>query len=390
MPPVSEPTVPPGPQSKVDRLYEIDALRIIAAVAVVVYHYTFANFAGGLTKDAYPHLSLVTRYDYLGVDLFFVISGFVCLLTALNRKPHQFLISRIVRLYPAYWIAVTVTTVAVLLLDHHSGISIARYLANLTMLNSLVDQPNIDVVYWTLWAELRFYALIVLLTWIGMTRHRLTIALWTWTAISLVLNLNVLPGKADTLLTLVFQPEWSHYFIAGMALCLIYRFGFTWPVTLVLAVAYVTSLPIAVTFARHVGERYHSTLHPAAVIAIVTLVFVVMLLVALRVTRPLARRWFIILGALTYPLYLVHDHVGWLVFRHLTGANRWLALVGIIGVMVAVAWLIHRYVEKPLAPRVKRALERGWTELGQWKPPEPAIPGQRVAEPDRKTTTAAK
>ena len=44
----------------------------------------------------------------------------------------------------------------------------------------------------------------------------------------------------------------------GMALCLIYRFGFSWPVTLVLAVAYC-------------------------------LVFVVMLLVALRVTRPLAR-----------------------------------------------------------------------------------------------------
>jgi hypothetical protein len=74
-------------------------------------------------------------------------------------------------------------------------------------------------VYWTLWTELRFYAFIVLLTWIGMTRHRLTIALWTWTAISLVLDIDVLPGRADRILTLVFQPEWSHYFIAGMALC---------------------------------------------------------------------------------------------------------------------------------------------------------------------------
>src|SRR5690348_11363931 len=112
----------PSP-SKVDRLYEIDALRIIAAVAVVVYHYTFADFAGGLTMTAFPQISPVTRYGYLGVDLFFVISGFVCLLTALNRKPHQFVISRIVRLYPAYWVAVTLTTVAVVLLDHDNGVS---------------------------------------------------------------------------------------------------------------------------------------------------------------------------------------------------------------------------------------------------------------------------
>jgi peptidoglycan/LPS O-acetylase OafA/YrhL len=389
MTPVTESSAKPVSRSKVDRLYEIDALRIIAAVAVVVYHYTFADLAGGLTRTAYPQISLVTRYGYLGVDLFFVISGFVCLLTALNRKPHQFVISRIVRLYPAYWVAVTLTTVAAVLLDHGNGVSIVRYLTNLTMLNSLVDQPNIDVVYWTLWTELRFYAFIVLLTWIGMTRHRLTIALWTWTAISLVLDIDVLPGRADRILTLVFQPEWSHYFIAGMALCLIYRFGFTWPVTLVLAVAYATSLPIAVTFARHVGERYHSAVHPASVVAIVTAIFAVMLLVAVRITRRLARRWFIVLGALTYPLYLVHDHIGWLLFRHLAGVNRWIALLGIAAVMVAVAWLVNRYLEKPLAPRLKRALERGWATLDGLK--APVIPQQRAGDPEpAQGTTSAR
>jgi peptidoglycan/LPS O-acetylase OafA/YrhL len=53
----------------------------------------------------------VSRYGYLGVDLFFVISGFVVQLSAWDRRPPEFVVSRIVRLYPAFWIAVTVVVV---------------------------------------------------------------------------------------------------------------------------------------------------------------------------------------------------------------------------------------------------------------------------------------
>ena len=94
-----------------DRLYEIDLLRITAALAVVCYHYTFSGYAGHITSIAFPALSTAKRYGYLGVDMFFVISGFVVLLSAWGRRPHQFVISRIVRLYPAYWVAVTITAV---------------------------------------------------------------------------------------------------------------------------------------------------------------------------------------------------------------------------------------------------------------------------------------
>src|SRR5712692_76407 len=94
-----------------DRLYEIDLLRITAALAVVLYHYTFSGYARHLTAIAFPALSTVTRYGYLGVDMFFVISGFVVLLSAWGRRPHEFVISRIVRLYPAYWVAVTITAI---------------------------------------------------------------------------------------------------------------------------------------------------------------------------------------------------------------------------------------------------------------------------------------
>ena len=100
-------------------------------------------------------------------------------------------------------------------------VSAGQYLANLTMLNSLPNIENVDVVYWTLWAELRFYAMIFVLTLIGITRRRVIVFLWTWLAATFVFEAGLLPDATDLLL----NTQFSHYFIAGMALCLIYRFA---------------------------------------------------------------------------------------------------------------------------------------------------------------------
>src|SRR3569833_1330911 len=172
---MSEPT-------RVDRLREIDALRIGAAVAVMVYHYTFAHTVFG-------GVSQVTRLGFLGGDLFFVISGFGSPLSAFGRTPRQFAASRAARLYPAFWVAVTLTTAGSILLSSADHISVVRYLTNLTMFNALADQPNIDVVYWTLWAEMRFYFLVLLLTLVKVTKQRVLTALWVWLEDKLLLTL---------------------------------------------------------------------------------------------------------------------------------------------------------------------------------------------------------
>ena len=83
---------------------------------MVIYHYTFSGHARHLIPIAFPEISVVSRYGYLGVDMFFTISGFVVLLSAWGRRPRDFVISRVVRLYPAFWTAVTITAVVVILL----------------------------------------------------------------------------------------------------------------------------------------------------------------------------------------------------------------------------------------------------------------------------------
>ena len=355
-----------APEARGGRLTEIDLLRITAASAVVLYHYTFSGWAGHLTSLRFPALSVFTRYGYLGVDLFFLISGFVVLLSAWNRRPREFVVSRMVRLYPAFWVAVTITAVIEVTLSRGLfKVSVPQYLANLTMANSLPNIRNVDVVYWTLWAEIRFYVIVFVLTWIGVTRRRVLTLMWGWLAATAVIEAHVLPAGVAEKLDLLVQSQWSHYFIGGMALCLIYRTGLSWAPAVILVTCFGNALYRAAGFARLVSHRYHQVLHLPVVLAIISVIFVVLTLVALRVTRRLGRPWFAALGALTYPLYLVHAYSGFTLFNLFAGQagrlghlGRWLLLGGVIVFMTGLAYAVHQAAEVRFAPRLKAGLTR--------------------------------
>ncbi|WP_165552905.1 acyltransferase family protein [Kribbella speibonae] len=338
------------------RLHEIDLLRIVAAVSVMAYHYLFSAYAGGLSDLRFPHADVVARYGYLGVDLFFTISGFVVLLSAWDRSPRSFVISRAVRLYPAYWVAVTLTTiVSVGLSQGRFPVSLPQYLANLTMFNSLPNIENVDVVYWTLWAELRFYAMILVLTWAGITARRVTYFCWAWLAATFVFQAGLLPHATD----LILNTQFSHYFIAGMALCLIHRYGVTPQTLAIVAISLGNAIYRGIGFADRVGIRYHTDLHRPVVVVIIVAIFAIMLAVALKLTSRIGRPWFAVLGALTYPLYLVHAHIGFIIFERLGDqVNHVLLVAATMLLMSGVAAALHYGVEQPLAPRLKRLLDR--------------------------------
>ncbi|GIG61249.1 acyltransferase [Longispora fulva] len=342
----------PGPAAR--RLHELDLLRIGAAVAVVVFHYTFSGWMQGHSPARFPGLGQVSRYGYLGVDLFFVISGFVVSLSAWGRPARGFVVSRIVRLYPAFWVAVTLTAL-VSVASGRFRVGFGQYLANLTMLNPVAGIANIDVVYWTLWAEIRFYLLVFVLAVVGLTRRRVLLALWAWLAVTAATQLGLLPGFVD----LLGQSTFAHYFVAGMALGVIHRSGMTWELGVILALCWGNALYRGAGFAAGVGERYRTGFSTVVVCAVITAIFVVMILVALRRTESLGRPWMAHAGALTYPLYLAHAHLGFVVLAWLgPTVNRYVLVVGLMVAMGVVAWGIHAWVERPVAPRLRGLFTR--------------------------------
>src|SRR5215467_4825559 len=101
--------------SREQRVNEIDLLRFLAALSVVLFHYSFRGYAAdSMSLMPYPPLAPFAKYGGLGVELFFMISGFVILMTAANGSLKGFVASRFVRLYPAFWTCCTITFVVTL------------------------------------------------------------------------------------------------------------------------------------------------------------------------------------------------------------------------------------------------------------------------------------
>ncbi|WP_273654141.1 acyltransferase family protein [Cellulomonas fimi] len=362
-PAVTAPSAPAPAPSAADaptpRLVVLDALRFVAAAAVVAYH-----LAGRQTSawgpDQAARLGDVPRwtsYGSLGPELFFVISGFVVLLTAWGRPTVRLVASRLARLYPAYWAGVLLTGGLLLVLwPQGKAVEPAQVLVNLTMVQSALGVPHVDGVYWTLWAELRFYLLVGLLSLAGLNRRRvLVVALvWPWLA-QLALHTG-LTGLATALVA-----DYASLFAAGMALYVLHRDGHRLDAWLVVAANAVLALLLVVpsraaVLARTTGYEPSTLLLGAGVVVCVALV-------ACAVLTPLARvraTWLVTLGALTYPLYLVHDYWGLyvvhLVAPHVPAA---VALAAACAVVLALAWAVHRCVEVPCGPRLRRWAEDG-------------------------------
>ena len=119
-------------QTGEQRIVGLDVLRGGAAVAVMLHHH--GQYYDVLYPGRTP-LSFDLGPGHFGVELFFIISGFVILMTAERAaRPIDFAWARFSRLYPAYWTALVVTfaVVNVFALPGRRA-SLARAVANLTM-----------------------------------------------------------------------------------------------------------------------------------------------------------------------------------------------------------------------------------------------------------------
>jgi peptidoglycan/LPS O-acetylase OafA/YrhL len=81
-------------------------------------------------------------------------------------------------------------------------------------------------------------------------------------------------------------------------------------------------------------------------------------LLALRKLDSVARPWFFAVGAITYPLYLIHQYIGYALINKLAdGSWPYLRLLLIVFLMLALSWGLNRFLEVPAARALKKALQ---------------------------------
>ncbi|SNR98689.1 Peptidoglycan/LPS O-acetylase OafA/YrhL, contains acyltransferase and SGNH-hydrolase domains [Streptosporangium subroseum] len=356
------------------RLAELDLLRFVAALAVVSFHYfiAFASVWGDRPAELFPAISTLSGLGILGVELFFMISGFVILMSIWGRGIGAFALSRLVRLFPAYWVSVAATAAvygltAATALD--PKLSLGEYGINLTMLQRAFGVYDANGVYWSLWAELRFYLLISVLVLVGVTFNRCLIFMGVW-----LLAAGIFSNSDAAWVDLVVMPKYAAYFVGGMAFFLMTRYG---PKLILWCFAGVSGgLAVNAAMERVAGRielvGYAAMPVPGWAVAVVVIGFyVLMAAVALGGLRRIRWRGLTVLGALTYPLYLFHPTAAVLIIPLLRDTlPPWLTAVVTVGAAMAFSYLVYRVAERPIQEFVK-ARRRGRSPLPPVSPPAP-------------------
>jgi len=321
---------------KQHRLLELDALRGLAALAVVFFHYFFRY------NQLYGHHDLSVNWAHFGkygVQLFFIISGFVIYWT-LNRveKPVDFLVSRFSRLYPVYWAAL-VTTFCVVSYFGLPGreAHIKTAFENIIMFQEYFFIPHVDSVYWTLTIELTFYWWVFVLYLFNQLKN---VDLW----LSPLVLLAVLKGVGlitiPYVIDMVFIIDYISFFIAGICFFKI-QDGIAGKITY--AILLFSLLATIASFSMNEFVLF-------------SMFYLIFFLSVSGHFGFLKFRPFVFLGSISYSLYLIHQNIGYVVINQFYkfAITPQYAIVFAILTSITIAVLLTRYVEKPSLQYIRK------------------------------------
>jgi peptidoglycan/LPS O-acetylase OafA/YrhL len=324
-----------------ERFDNIDLLRALAILSVILFHYT-AKFDASF----YSYQHKVPRFDYgyLGVQLFFIVSGFCIWMTASrSRGLVEFWVKRIGRIQPAYVVATILTFSVVGIFGLATReVDFPTMLANLIWLNAFFDIPYVDGIYWSLLVELKFYLLLGVIVF-GLSRRANPLDVWCavavlWFGARLLDHYGWHQTTAPMFAVTSIFPH-GHFFLIGMA-------AYEWNRLNWIRIATYGSVCAANTW----FGAFDST---AKVILLMLLPAAVVVLRCSNLRIPTVLSF---IGLISYPLYLVHQNIGCVVIQQTAGLidSDYVRIALALATVVALATLLSVTVEHRLRPVFER------------------------------------
>jgi peptidoglycan/LPS O-acetylase OafA/YrhL len=338
------------PNKTVSRLVELDSMRGLAAVAVMLFHLTFWRDNGG--ESPFSFLGMNLKVFHYSVEMFFITSGFVIFMTLeAVSSSRQFLVSRVARLYPAYWVSVIVTTAVAYLMERHPPTA-AVFAVNMTMTETFFRTSFVDNSYWTLGVEIQFYVLIGLIFAIGWLRRIEGLSLALLAAVAVYKVFLVWQGMQAPSWVEESFVEYGDFFVIGVCMFRLRNQEGSW----------VTIATILLAVLSTAWGGGHQSLSPGSIEYFVgTCALTAFMWFAVNGHMGFLRwRPLVFLGEMSYPLYLVHQRIGISLteafYRHSIPAVGAIAIATLaVGGLAAV---IHFTVETPGRRYLRRVLSR--------------------------------
>jgi peptidoglycan/LPS O-acetylase OafA/YrhL len=326
-------------------LQSIQLLRGVAALCVV-----------------YVHTLATPNFGLFGVDIFFVISGFVmALVTAKNTNPKSFLLHRLIRIVPLYWILTTCLVVVIVVAPNllsSTTLNFSNYLKSLFFIpyfkESHLIQPFL-FVGWTLNYEMLFYFCITLGLVIS-SRHYLTIAI---SALVLIyLNFGIISSDSP-LLKGFFGSTKIFEFVLGILAYKIYSGGYLKKIPYQLAIM-ISALCLAIMIYSEVRQIKIDSFITFGIPSFFLLLSTIRL-------EPLMHGVIIksiagFVGDTSYAIYLSHafvvEFLRKVVMKHSDFLQNHLGVMvmAALAASICVGYLLHRFLDQPIQRYIKRSL----------------------------------
>ena len=353
------------------RFESLQALRGVACLLVVVYHIAGAEVGYGL---GFNPCKPTLWFGYAGVDLFFVLSGFIIASTCLrelgqpSRLP-QYLFRRVWRIYPTYWAALipSVAIYAALSPQPLLAPGWPAELADTLLLLPQSDVPRMLPVAWTLSYELMFYFAFALLFILPRRAAIPALAAWGIAVIGIAIDGHI-PGNMFARLAV------SPFILEFLAGCLLATQPIRFTTKQSIAVASIALgwcvVGSFLAFDRDAAKLPMNHILRVLVFGVAAALMVLSFTAWERGGGQVRRRWLSTIGDASYSIYLVH--IPFLVlatyFTLLAGMSHsrtmhyvWIAIM--LVVTVGSGLLLYRFVEYPLIQLGKRMLSKRSDEV---------------------------
>lgn len=341
------------------RVQELDALRGIACLSVFLFHLSLNNDKQG------NHFQF--SFGVTGVDLFFIISGYVIFMSVTRVKDwREFLINRFARLYPTYWLCLTITF---LITIYKTGTlsTIKQYLANLSMLQYYLRIPDLDGVYWTLTVELIFYLAIAFLL-----RYQLLQKIELIGVGGLLCCLFYSFLSKDLSKILFYLLDYTllvkHFplFFAGILFFKIQNDKLNLGRIIMMVMCFLVQLSLF-----YMGGKSQFFITFYEYLTILIIYFSIFFLLIAGKLKIISNDKILLLGAISYPFYLLHDQLCIQIFipffMKVTHLNFWIAGGLSFLIVSLIAFLVTSYFEPVIIKKVRDTL-KSWL-----KSPDPIL-----------------
>lgn len=334
------------------RIVELDALRALAAINLVLFHFTHVYSV----KFGYSSsLGFEWPFGAYGVEMFFILSGFVNSMSLLRRgKPVDFVAARLIRIIPIFLLVIIANVWILQLAPMNQQVPTSQFLANMTLMPRVLGYECLDPVMWTLQIEMMFYATLIGLYKLGALKRYFL----GWGTL-LVLSLTVCPMldawteahagsswfELATAIRRVLLLDFVPLFAIGFLLYMIKTdTGKRWQ-------NIIGVLAAAAVF-HSIDHGKHNPLATALIIGLVTLS-------AYGKVPPLRFRPLVYVSTISYALYLCHNNLGCALIHRFDSLGIAPPVCFAIGIVFsfALAIIITNRIEQPITT----ALRGLWT-----------------------------